>query len=308
MKCYLNGVELRGNNAQIDLSRSKNAGLSAQCFAIYIPTHDSAQGSGVSQTPMEYYNGCLGAYRREIEANDDLIMPALSVQDITDNEKAGKMSSILTVEDGVIVEGAHERLNELYTQGVRLITLTWNYENCFGYPQSKDPEEMKRGLKPFGIDAVRYMNELGIIADVSHLSEGGFDDVAAHSVKPFTASHSCCRELCDVGRNLTDGQLRLLGEKGGVCGINFVPGFLEKGSENAKISAIVRHMEHAANVAGVDALAFGSDFDGFTGEIEFDGCSGMPDIIHALGSVFHESEIEKICFGNALRLFRDNFG
>jgi len=303
MKCYLDGTPLRENGAQVDLVRLKDVESMAQCMAIFVPTHDVAKEYGVTLAPGDYFDACVEIYRREIGANADLVAPALSVQDIIGNDKAGRVSSILTLEDGVIVDGRMERLDELFEIGVRLITLTWNFENCFGFPQSADADAMKLGLKPFGIDAVWRMNELGIIIDVSHLSEGGFDDVARYSGKPFVASHSCSRELCDVGRNLTDRQLRLLGDKGGVCGVNFAPMFLEKGAGLATIGAVVRHIRHIADHAGIEAAAFGSDFDGFTGDVEFGGCSGMPLLIEALRKEFRECEVEKICYGNALRLF-----
>jgi len=305
MKCYLDGISLRANDAQIDLVRSVDSGLLAQCIAIFVPTNDAANTHGVTLPPDEYFYACLEVYKRELEENRDLIAPAMCVQDILDNADTGRLSSILTLEDGVFVDGKLDRLDELYALGVRLISLTWNYENCFGFPQSEDPDAMKLGLKPFGIEAVRHMNSLGIAVDVSHLSDGGFDDVARHSQKPFAASHSCCRTLSDMGRNLTDSQLRTLGEKGGVCGINFVPRFNEKGSEYTKTESVIRHIRHVADVAGVDAAAFGSDFDGFTGEIEFGDCSGMPGVIDELCKVFRESEVEKICKGNALRFLSD---
>ena len=302
LKCHLDGIVLRENSVHLDLVRAKKAGLMAQFMAIFTPTHDIAEQYGITQGPGDFFDTCMEVYKRELVANDDLIMPALSAQDIADNNLAGKMSSILTLEDGAIVGGDLRRLDALHGLGVRLITLTWNYVNCFGYPQSKDADAMKLGLKPFGIDAVRHMNDLGIIVDVSHLSAGGFYDVAWHSKKPFCASHSCCRALCDVSRNLTDDQLKALGNRGGVCGMNFAPLFLEKGSMYAKIDTIVRHMKHVADKAGIGAVAFGSDFDGIPGELELGGCEGMPLLIDALGKEFKESEIEMICSGNALRL------
>jgi len=306
LKSYMDGIGLRENNVHLDLIRSKQAGLMVQFMAIFTPTHKVAEDYSVTLGPDEFFRDCLKAYHRELDANKDLIAPAFSLQDILDNDSAGRMSSVLTIEDGAIVDGRMESLDELHEAGVRLMTLTWNYENCFGFPQSKDEEAMKLGLKPFGIDAVSHMNKLGIIIDVSHLSEGGFDDVAKHSDKPFTASHSCCTALCDVSRNLTDRQLKLLGDKGGVCGINFAPLFLEKDSMFAKTETVVRHAQHIADKAGIDAVAFGSDFDGIPGELEFVGCEGMPQVIDAMCKVFHESQVEKICSSNALRLIRES--
>ena len=119
-----------------------------------------------------------------------------------------------------------------------------------------------RGLKPFGIEVVEKMNELGMIVDVSHLSEGGFYDVAKYSKKPFVASHSCARALCNHRRNLTDDQLKTLGNAGGVVGINFERSFLKEGSEHATFDQIIQHLEYMKDKAGIDAIGFGSDFDG----------------------------------------------
>jgi len=307
MKCYLEGKALRKNDAHIDLERLKSSGLMAQCMAIFIPSHNIAKKYNVEQTPLDYFDDCLKVYSSELDANSDMVAPVLCMKDFSDNADSGRMSSILTVEDGLIVDGSLERLDELYGLGVRLITLTWNYENCFGFPQSKNADAMKLGLKPFGIEAVRHMNELGIVIDVSHLSEGGFDDVASHSKKPFAASHSSCHALCGASRNITDRQLRILGDCGGVCGINFAPQFIKVDSTYTETDDVVRHIRHAADIAGIEAVAFGSDFDGFAGDLEIGDCSGMPQLISALGKVFSEREIEKICRDNALRLFRENF-
>ena len=306
MKCFLDGDPLRENKLQVDLVRSKTAGMMAQCMAIFIPTNEAAGRYNVTMSPEEYFYGCLELYRREMDANKDLIAPILTKDDFYANTDSCKMSTILTLEDGVIVYDSLARLEELFNLGVRLISLTWNFENCFGFPQSTNPELMKLGLKPFGIEAIHYMNELGIVVDVSHLSEGGFDDVAKHSKKPFTASHSCARALCDVSRNLTDRQLRILGDSGGVCGVNFAPQFLVQGAKRAGLDDVILHIRHIADIAGVEAVAFGSDFDGFTGELDFGGCEGMTLMIDALSEFFSHKDLEKICYGNTLRLFSEN--
>src|SRR5699024_7042079 len=108
------------------------------------------------------------------------------------------------------------RLHEFYDAGVRLITLTWNYENAAGYPNSRDSSVMRKGLKPFGKVLIEEMNDLGMIIDVSHLSDGGFWDVARRSKKPFIASHSNARAVTSHPRNLTDEMIRAIAEKGGV--------------------------------------------------------------------------------------------
>jgi len=191
-----------------------------------------------------------------------------------------------------------------------MVALTWNYENSIGFPNSFDPELHKKGLKPFGIDVIHRMNEIGIIVDVSHLSEGGFWDVVKNTDKPFVASHSCCRQLCNHSRNLTDEQLRAIAEKGGVVGINFATAFLRDGvkygdSVTSTYEEIKTHLLHMKKVAGIDTLAFGSDFDGITNELEWKDCAGMPSLVEYLSSDFSASEIDKLCYQNALRVFRE---
>lgn len=298
-------VTLQNNPGHINMEKLIKGGAMAEFFAIFIPTHDSGAGKGVTLPPYDYFQFVYKAYLKELEANKDVLAPACNYDDIMANKAAGKVSSVLTVEDGVPLEGKMERLEEFYQKGVRLISFTWNYENSLGFPNSKDPEIMNRGLKQFGLDCIERMNELGMLVDVSHLSDGGFWDVVKHSKKPFMASHSCCRALCNHTRNLTDEMLHALGEKGGVVGINFASQFLNEGAEYTDIQSVVRHMLHIRDKAGLDALGFGSDFDGITSVLEFKDYTGLPLIVDALKPHFTDDEIDKICNGNMLRLIRD---
>ena len=298
-------VTLQNNPGHINMEKLIRGGAMAEFFAIFIPTHDSGAGKGVTLPPYDYFQFVYKAYLKELEANKDVLAPACNYDDIMANKAAGKISSVLTVEDGVPLEGKMERLEEFYQKGVRLISFTWNYENSLGFPNSKDPEIMNRGLKQFGLDCIDRMNEMGMLVDVSHLSDGGFWDVVKHSKKPFIASHSCCRALCNHTRNLTDEMLRALGEKGGVVGINFASQFLNEGAEYTDIQSVVRHMLHIRDKAGLDALGFGSDFDGITSTLEFKDYTGLPLIVDALKPHFTDDEIDKICSGNMLRLIRD---
>ena len=298
-------VTLQNNPGHINMEKLIQGGAMAEFVAIFIPTHDSGAGKGVTLPPYDYFQFVYKAYLKELEANKDVLAPACNYDDIMANKAAGKVSSVLTVEDGVPLEGKMERLEEFYQKGVRLISFTWNYENSLGFPNSKDPEIMNRGLKQFGLDCIARMNELGMLVDVSHLSDGGFWDVVKHSKKPFIASHSCCRALCNHTRNLTDEMLHALGEKGGVVGINFASQFLNEGAEYTDIQSVVRHMLHIRDKAGLDALGFGSDFDGITSTLEFKDYTGLPLIVDALKPHFTDDEIDKICNGNMLRLIRD---
>ena len=301
------GTRLYSNDGAISIEKLIKGGSLAQFFAIFIPTH-RGETKPIPEAAYDFYKDTLAVYHKEMEENKDYIAPALCYNDIIKNKSENKISSILTIEDSVPVDGKIDRITEFYNDGVRLMTLTWNFENSLGFPNSRDPELMAKGLKPFGIEAIQKMNELGIIVDVSHLSDGGFNDVVKYTNKPFVASHSCCRALCSHPRNLTDDMLKTLGNRGGVVGINFCASFLNDDATYTDIDSVVRHMLHIKDKAGIDALGFGSDFDGIDSKLEFKDYSGMPMIIDALTKHFTDDEIDKICSGNMLRVIKDNIG
>lgn len=303
--CYAGKKSLRNFPGHINAEKLQRGGCLAQCFALFIPTHDTAvRYFGEERDAWGVYQDLLQCYRENMAECCDVFRPALSADDIRATREDGMISSILTVEDGAGIEGRMDRLEEIFRDGVRMITLTWNYENCFGFPNSPDYEEhTKKGLKPFGFEAVERMNELGIAVDVSHLSEAGFYDVARHSRKPFVASHSCCRALADHPRNLTDDQLRIIGETGSVVGINFYDVFLGAKTGYTGVEDIIRHMVHAKNKAGIESVAMGSDFDGIENTLEFGDYAGMPLLLAAMEKVFTDDEIDRICGKNFLRVF-----
>ena len=302
-------VGLRSNDCHISLEKMlKGEGL-AQFFAIWIPLHDTAEALGVTMQPYEYFNFVYGKYLEELEKNKDIVAPAYCLEDIKRNREQGLLSSILSIEDSVPLEGKIERVDEFYNKGVRLMSLTWNYENSVAYPTSEDPEIMKKGLKPFGLEAIARMNELGMIIDVSHLNDAGIFDVLKHSKKPIVASHSNARGLCNHRRNLTDEMLKLLGENGGLTGLNYCAPFMsEEAAKNNMTTCddIVRHALYIKNKAGIDAVGFGSDFDGIGNALDFGDYSGMPKVIDALSKHFTDDEIEKICWKNAYRVIGES--
>lgn len=301
-------IGLRSGDCAINLEKMKQAGAMVQFFAIWTRSHSRLESVGLSMPPYEYFNWVYRSYLKELDANADIVAPAFSYADILRNREKGLVSSMLSVEDSVPLEGTLERVEEFYAKGIRMMGLTWNWENSLGYPHSAETEKMQLGLKAFGIDAVRRMEELGIIIDVSHLSDGGFWDVVKHTKVPFVASHSCCRSLSDESRNLTDKMLRIIGDRGGVCGINFCSRFLRQGSRCTTIDDVIRHARYAADVAGIDAVALGSDFDGISNEMEFKDYTGMPVIAEKLNQFFVADEVDKICWKNTLRVIREVVG
>ena len=295
---------LQKNAFCIDIEKMKAAGSMAQFFASFI--HMSQFESKDAVEDAYQYALKMIAYGKEalLKCSDSIAI-AHNYDELIANRDKGKMSAVLTVEEGGILNGRMEYLEELYRQGIRLITLTWNYENCIGYPNSRDPEQMKQGLKPFGFEVIRRMNELGMIIDVSHLSDGGFWDVVRHSAKPFVSSHSNARAICNHPRNLTDDMIKALAEKGGVAGVNFYPYFLR---ENGKTTAIdiANHAWHMYQVGGEDVVAIGTDFDGFDeGELDIKHLGEMNLVYNALlKRGFSERQMDKILSGNVMRVLQ----
>ena len=287
----------------INLKLLKENGSLLQFFAMYLSRNEMK-----TMDSYDILKGIYGYYQTQMEKYSDIIKPVYSAQDVLENEKKGLLSSLLTVEDGVFIDGKIERVQEVYDMGVRLITLMWNFENSVGFPCSDDPEAHLKGLKPFGIEVVEKMNELGMIIDVSHMSEGGFYDVARYSKKPFVASHSCARALCNHRRNLTDDQLKTIGSAGGIAGVNFECSFLKEGSNRATYDQIIEHLLYMKDKAGVDAVGFGSDFDGIDDNGELENYSGFTTLLERMEGKFTYDEIDKICRGNALRVIKDVIG
>ena len=298
------GGNLLKNSESVDFARMRGCCM-AQFFAIYLPSLERLEKAGYSGDEA-YINEKFDIFAADIAACDDVEW-GLSYKDLVDNNQNNKMTAFLTMEDGRDVRGSHKRLAEYYNRGIRLITLTWNFKNCFGAPQSADPVAMQEGLTPFGNEAIEHMNELGMIIDVSHLSDGGFWDVVKRSKKPFMASHSNARALAPHPRNLTDEMIKAVANSGGVAGLNFAPHFLNEDRNNthSSVPAMVRHMRYIADIGGVGVLALGSDLDGIIGQLDIDSVDKIPNLLDALSTEFNSSEIEQIAYGNALRVLKE---
>ncbi|MBP0980352.1 MAG: dipeptidase [Oscillospiraceae bacterium] len=300
---------LFSNNGQVDFQKMKKGGALAQFFAVFFPKMEMFAQQGIDMNDELYFKLLTDGFYRDIEKHSDIIAFAGNAADIEKNEKEGKMSAVLTIEDGRFINGNMDKIQEVYDKGVRAISLTWNYENCFGWPNSLDKEIMNKGLKEFGIDAIAKMNDLGIIIDVSHLSDGGFYDVAKYTKKPFVATHSNARNASPHQRNLTDDMIKVLAEKGGVTGLNFAPQFmdLDVNATHTPVSNIIRNAKHIVNVGGIDVLGLGTDFDGIGGTQEISDSSMLPQLWDAFAKAgFHESEIEKIAYGNVMRVIKES--
>ena len=308
LQLRMTGRRLEDFGGHISMEKLRRGGALLQCFAVFTPTGPEAKIYRLSESPWDFFNNVADIYDEQLKLCSADIAPLLTMADLERNLSAGKVSAMLTLEDAVCLEGDISRVQKLYDRGVRMVTLTWNYENSLAYPNSEDPRLHEKGLKDFGFEVIDKMAELGMVVDVSHLSEGGFYDVASHSRKPFAASHSCARALCEHSRCLTDAQLHTLGDTGSVCGINFYSKFLEQGSEYSRNEQILCHMEHVANKAGIEAVALGSDFDGITCELEMQDYSGMAKLSELIAARFGYDDAERILSKNALRVFREVIG
>ncbi|MGN0349575.1 MAG: dipeptidase [Roseburia sp.] len=301
----------RLDGTMVDVARLKEIGAMAQFFAIFLPQSNVPEWFGLQRmpSPLELFWMQYRIYQNTLETCKRDLAPATSVVDLEKNQKEGKISAFLTIENGGAVIESLEDVQDFYQRGVRLITLTWNHPNRLGFCHSADREKMRRGLTDFGKEAVSYMQELGILVDVSHLSDGGFWDVAELSRKrglPFVASHSNCRSLCAATRNLTDEMIRRLSECGGVIGLNFEPTFLSQEMPVSTVERMCDHIQHLMHQGGEDCVAIGTDFDGISGRLEIDTCEKMPLFFEALrrrGLSF--SKLEKLAYKNAKRVIRE---
>lgn len=293
---------LHKNHLAVDIEKMKWAGSLAQFFACFIYM-DEFSGEDRYTKAYEHALDMISYAKGQIHDCAGDIALATCFADLQRNREQGLMSAFLTIEEGGILEDDMSRLEHLYQEGIRLMTLTWNHENCIGFPNSRDASVMQKGLKPFGVEVVKRMNQLGMLIDVSHLSDGGFWDVLQYSQKPIVASHSNCRSLCNHPRNLSDEMIRALANQGGVVGINLYPYFVR---ESGVVSAedIADHVAHMYQVGGVDVIGIGTDFDGFDEGVsditQIGQMSLLYDTVKRRG--FTERQMEKFWCKNILRL------
>lgn len=302
---------LRENNLHLDLKKMKKGKYLLQNFAIFthLKKHD----------PLLHVQEAIDLYYQELEENKDLILPVYTYQDIVDNQKNGYMSAMLTLEEGAVVHGSLAMLRNYYRLGVRMITLTWNFENGIGFPNFELRENTpfseiqiineKDGLTPFGITYIKEMERLGMLIDVSHLSDAGFYDVLKYTTKPFVASHSNARKVCPVARNLSDEMICAIANRGGVIGINYCGDFLlttKEGGAPSRTDDIVKHIQHIVAIGGIDCVGLGSDFDGIDSALEIADASHMPKLKKVLQAEgFTKAEIDKILYKNVLRVYQE---
>jgi membrane dipeptidase len=311
-------------DGHIDLPRAERAGLAGGCFAVFTgsPAED-AYASGAYFTAIDQALALSEALaqvalllRLERESGGRLrvVRSAADLDGASGSSPpaatgTSALAAVLHLEGAEPIGEGLDELEVLHAAGMRSLGLVWSRPNAFatgvpfGFPGSPDQGP---GLTDRGRALVRACGELGIVVDVSHLNERGFWDVADAGEAPLVASHSGAHVLCASPRNLTDHQLRAIGERRGLVGINFHVGFLRAdGAENedTPLALIAEHAAHVAQVAGVECVGLGSDFDGALMPAALGDVTGLPRLLDALrGAGFAERELEGIAFGNWRRV------
>ena len=331
----------RGATDHFDLVRAKEGGLTAPFFSIYVDAAFANKGGA------KHAHELIDITLRAIDANPTAMTLATSVAEIRAAKQAGKLGVLMGIEGGHAIEDSLAVLRGMYRAGVRYVTLTHTNTNHWADSSgplrdpTSDPKKLRvhKGLSPFGRDVVKEMNRIGMIVDVSHVSDETIDDVLEVTRAPVMASHSSCRAISNVTRNLTDDQIKRIAKSGGVVMISVGSGFLDQAVVDwyakrareirkewgaaktwqeqealwAKAGAppradwkkVVDHIEHVIAVAGDDAVGLGTDFDGIpdppTG---LDDVSMLPKLTEELLRRGHtDAQVEKVLGGNFLAFF-----
>lgn len=293
-ECYHKKQALFDGNLHVSLERGRKYSQWIQCFAIWI--HDDTRG----QAALDYFDTMLRQLQHEIKLHPDQIMLCKTAEDFRTAHQQKKIGAVLTVEGGAAAAGSLDRLKYMADCGVKVMTLTWNSSCEIGDGAGVDPSN---GLTDFGEKAVREMERLNMVVDISHASDKLFDDVCSCTKKTFIATHSNSRKLCDHKRNLTDEQFQVIQKRGGLVGINFVPEFLNSSGE-AGIEDVLRHMEHFLSLGGEKCLAVGSDFDGTDLPRGIRGIESVEEIAELmLRRNYSETLVNSILFDNAHQFF-----
>lgn len=302
-------ISLLSNSMKMDLNKMKAGNYMCQCFSLF--THLGALRAR-GEEPFAHVSRLADYWKEQIGKYPALIGQVTNYEEIVANARQGKISAMMTVEEGGVYEGRLENLYALYEKGVRISTLTWNFQNELGFPNPPDEKgkeripDDKNGLTETGMSFVEEMERIGMLIDISHLNDAGIRDVFDRTKGPILASHSNARGICSHLRNLTDENIRKIGERGGVIGMNYLVDFLEEDGTVGRIDQMIKHMKYIRNLAGIDTVALGSDFDGFGEPCELTGADKMQLLAQSMEKEgFTESEIYKVFSENAMRVFRE---
>lgn len=291
------------------LEKYKKGQVNAGIFVIWIdPPNDS--------NPRKRALEIIEHMSVEITTNEDLFHIVRKYDDIEETIKTNKMPILIGLEGLSYIGKNVNLLNALYLFGARHAMLTWNEQNELATGVKGNPD---RGLTSYGIEAVKRLEELGMIVDVSHANEKTFWEICELTTKPFIASHSNCKALCNAPRNLTDRQLKAISEKGGVVGLNAFSDFVSDKVEDRDIDHLANHVDHMVEIMGIDHVGLGFDFDdylegdtlsafaeGDAKTIGFEDITHVPKLIGILEKKgYSKEDIEKIKYKNFFRIIKE---
>jgi membrane dipeptidase len=304
-----------------DVPRMKKGGMGGQFFAAYVAP-SSVEGNHAANRALQM----IDTVRHDIiERHPDDFLFATTAAEVRRARKQHKIAALVGIEGGYAIEDSLRLLRRYYGEGVRYLTLTHAGSHHWA-DSSGDPNQPNNGLSAFGKEVVLEMNRLGMMVDISHVSDKAFWDALGASKAPIFASHSSCRAISPAPRNLTDEMIAALGKKGGVVQINLACDFLNAevlaaaaarrgappgaGAQprpRATLADVVKHINHVAGIAGVGAVGLGSDFDGISCAPEgLDGVDKWPNLTRALlEEGYTAAEIRKIYGENTLRLMSE---
>lgn len=264
-----------------------------QCFAIFVP--DNYRG----QDAIDFFDRYRAVFDRQMVAHGDKVSPCRSFSDMEQALEAGKFAAVLTVEGGAALAGQPERAQVLRDAGVRMLTLTWNGPNELG-----SGHDSSAGLTACGREAVAELERCGVLVDVSHLNDRGFEDLLSVAKKPFVASHSNARSVCGHRRNLPDAFIREITDRGGLIGLNYSKDFLSD-SGRGNLDDLYRHVCRFLELDAGACLALGSDFDGTDIHPDLDSVEKSLSIYGYLTQHGIPADTaDGILFGNAWRFFK----
>jgi membrane dipeptidase len=300
----------------VDLDVAAAAGFAGGFFSLYVPSEISLEFEGVPYAlPLPPPIAFEDADRIARELLDVLRGLPVEIATRPDAFREGAVAAIVHLEGAEAIASDLSNLDAWHERGLRSLGPVWSRSNAFGegvpfrFPSSPD---VGSGLTRAGEELVRACNGLGILVDLSHLNEAGFRDVARISSAPLVATHSNAHALCPSSRNLTDEQLRTIAASGGVVGVNFAVTFLREDGlhlpDETTIEEILRHVDHFAEVMGVDHVAFGSDFDGASIPTELGGLAGLPKLVQGLRDRgYDDIAVEKVTHRNWLRVLGETW-
>ncbi|MGH9800405.1 MAG: dipeptidase [Blastocatellia bacterium] len=313
------GARDTSGKIQTDIPRMKEGGLGVEFFSIYVAAKYAKEG-GSARRALDMIDGVYEQVRRHPES----LQMAYTVADIRRARRSKKIAALMGIEGGHAIEDSLSALRQFYKLGIRYMTLTHTNTNNWADSAGgigNPPEKRHGGLSDFGREVVAEMNRLGMMVDISHVGDETFRDVIEVTKSPVIASHSSCRALTNVPRNLTDDMLQAVAKNKGVVMVNFYNGFINteyakpgdpmpaKSADKATLDMLMAHFEHVIKVAGINHVGIGSDFDGVDGMLPpgMEDVSKLPTITYELlKRGYSEADVKKVLGGNLLRVLAEN--